>query len=289
MRFSRFAACLFLLLLVSACAVAGEAPAESSPAGGMPIPFKTDGSEEPENGKPTLEGTLLKTFEQGGFMMWPILVTSVIGLAISFERLFGLRKRSILPKATFPMVKTALETEGVASAIGVCDSRPSPLGRVLRAGLECYTALAPTGVSASDIDSAMSESMADVAQQELWKMRNPTKRIGFIANVAPLMGLLGTVFGMIRLFKVIGERGAVGNVEQLSGGIAEALLTTAAGLAIAIPFLFIYEYFRSKAERNIHTIAAMATELTRTVIVLASKRARPAQKPQRETADATSC
>ena len=276
MTISRFAAFMFLMLLVTACAVAGETPAEPSPAGGKPVPLDTDDSAEPEKGTPALEATLFKMFEQGGFMMWPILAASVIGLAIAFERLFGLRKGRILPRATFPMVKTALETEGVAAAIGVCDSRSSPLSRVLKAGLQCYTALAPTGVSAVDIDSAMSESMADVAQQELWKMRNPTKRIGFIANVAPLMGLLGTVFGMIKLFQVIGKHGAVGDVKLLSGGIAEALLTTAAGLAIAIPFLFIYEYFRSKAERNIHSIAEMATELTRTVIVLASKRARQA-------------
>ena len=286
MALSRILACLPAIAVLSVCVVAGE-PAAPGPPSADPAVSEPGTAPAGEAGGTILSGTVYEVLEKGRIMMVPIIAASVIGLAIALERLFGLRRGRIAPRKLYPEVEAALKSEGVAAAIASCESRPSPLGRVLKAGLDCFRVLAPAGVGVADIESSMNEAMGDIAAQELWRLRAPTRRLGFIANVSPLMGLLGTVMGMIRLFDVIGRKGAVGNVQELAGGIAEALITTAAGLIVAIPFLFLYEHFRSKAERNIHIVAELGTRLTRAVVAHTTTQARRPEQTAPETLSAT--
>ena len=266
MRIARIAACLLLLSLPL---YAGE---RSTPIKAAGKAQENAAGASPPAGGTIMGGTMIETFLKGGLMMWFILVSSILGLTISFERLFSLRQKRVVPEGLLEKTRQAVRTGSIRAAIQACDEQPSSLGRVLKVGLECFASLVPTGVTAVEIDTAVGNAMSDAASQELAHLRAPTKMIGFIATVAPLMGLLGTVFGMIKIFDVIGSRGAVGDIRDLAAGIAEALLTTAFGLLVAIPLLFIFEYFRRKAERMVRQIAQMAGDLARTVVPMAHTR-----------------
>lgn len=191
------------------------------------------------------------TFRRGGPLMYPILFCSLFGLAFAIERFVSLRQNAVAPKSLAAEVLSVIGKGGVGAGIELCGARPSALGRVLGAGLEF------AGGSRGDMTAAMEEAGA----RELWHLERFAKPLSVIAGVSPLLGLLGTVWGMIMAFDVVAQKGALGDMRALAEGIAAALLTTFAGLSVAIPCFVLHHYFRSKSDRMICEIEETASHL----------------------------
>jgi len=181
--------------------------------------------------------SLLELVKAGGWLMVPILLCSVVAMGIIAERFWTLQARRIAPRNLAAQVwqwARAGELDGDRLK-QLRDG--SPLGRILAAGL-----------SARDLDrDLMKEQIEDVGRHVVHDLERYLNSLGTIASITPLLGLLGTVIGMIKVFAVITTRG-IGDPGVLAGGISEALVTTAAGLTVAIPSLMFYRYFRGRVD-----------------------------------------
>jgi biopolymer transport protein ExbB len=176
-------------------------------------------------------------FEAGGWLMFPILLCSVVAMAIVGERLWALRRSVIMPDGLVTRIwqlhrRRQLNDDRIAEI-----REGSALGRMLAAGL----------VNRFHSREVMKESIQDTGRQVVAELDRYLNTLGTIAAVTPLLGLLGTVIGMIEVFGVIMEAG-VGNPGVLAGGISQALITTAAGLSVAIPALMFHRYFVNRVE-----------------------------------------
>ena len=187
---------------------------------------------------------------KGGPVMWPILGGSIIAVAIFFEKIYSLQKNKVIPLEFFQKVLSLLKEGKVSEAKSVCELETSSLGKICLASVENY------GGKRSEIKAIFEE----VGRQEGQKLSTLTGVIGIIASISPLLGLLGTVLGMIKVFQVISVEG-VGNAASLSGGISEALLTTAFGLTVAIPALIMYKYIKSKVDQLLGIMESKAVLL----------------------------
>lgn len=183
---------------------------------------------------------MLELFQKGGAMMYPILVCSVIALAIFLERLWTYHKVRVSTIPLFDKVDSLLDAGQAEQALALCREQDSPMGRVLQVPLK------HRGSSRSHIKTLVEE----VGRQETAQLERYLGLLGTIATISPLLGLLGTVFGMIRAFTVIASEG-VGTPATLGGGISEALLTTAAGLSVAVPTILLHKYLSSRVDRSI--------------------------------------
>jgi biopolymer transport protein ExbB len=169
----------------------------------------------------------------GGPVMWPILLCSVAAAAIILERIWTLQRKRIIPQELTERVWKLVETRTLNDRHVEALGRNSPLGRVLAAGLANHD-------KGRDI---MKEAIEDTGRHVVHELERFLNALGTIAAISPLLGLLGTVIGMIEAFDAITSQG-VGDPRMLSGGIGEALITTAAGLIVAIPALLGYRYLR---------------------------------------------
>lgn len=180
---------------------------------------------------------MLELIKTGGLLMWPIILCSIIAMAIVAERFWSLREMKIVPKNLVARVwqwqKVGhLDKKRIQNLRG-----SSPLGMVLAAGL----------VNRNHSREIMKESIEETGRHVAHDLERFLNTLGTIASISPLLGLLGTVIGMIKVFTVITAQG-VGDPSILSEGISEALLTTAAGLSVAIPSLMFHRYFRGKID-----------------------------------------
>lgn len=181
-----------------------------------------------------VNGLLL--LEKGGPVMWPILGCSILALAVFIERLFHLSRAGVNGRAFMERVRALLAESKAEEAVALCDATPGPVASILRA------ALSARGRSRAEIKGAVED--AGVHEIPLLEKNLPV--LATVAHVSPLLGLLGTVTGMIRAFQQIQLHGGVVNPGDLAGGIWEALLTTAAGLVVAIPSYVAYNYLVSR-------------------------------------------
>jgi biopolymer transport protein ExbB len=171
--------------------------------------------------------------KSGGWLMLPIILCSIIALAIVAERLWSLQRKRIIPKHLVAQI-WHLQSKGQLNAEQVSSIRKSsPLGRVLAAGL----------ANIQHEREIMKEAIEETGRHVVHDLERYLNTLGTIAAITPLLGLLGTVIGMIQVFSVITSQG-VGNPTVLAGGISVALITTAAGLSVAIPSLMFHRYFR---------------------------------------------
>jgi biopolymer transport protein ExbB len=201
---------------------------------------------------------VLELIKAGGFVMWPILLCSIIALAISAERFWSLQSKRVTPKNLVAQV-WQWEKVGHLDAKRIQDLRAaSPLGRVLAAGL----------VNRRHEREVMKESIEEVGRHVAHDLDRFLNTLGTIASITPLLGLLGTVIGMIKVFAVITAQG-VGDPAVLAGGISEALITTAAGLTVAIPTLMFYRFFRGRVDE---LIISMEQEAIKMVEVMHGQR-----------------
>lgn len=170
--------------------------------------------------------------------MIPLGVCSVLAVAVILERSFSLRAKRVIRLEVLQRVKDLLADNKIGEAMTVCRRQPSVMGRILLAAIMNH-----------DRDrEELKTIVEDAGRQEVPALDRYLGVLGTISAVAPLLGLTGTVFGMIRTFAVISEKG-IAHPSQLAGGISEALITTATGLVIAIPALIFFNYFTSKADR----------------------------------------
>jgi biopolymer transport protein ExbB len=169
----------------------------------------------------------------GGPIMWPILLCSVLAAAIMLERLWTLQRKRVIPRELTDRVWKLVETRTLNDRHIEALARNSPLGRVLAAGL----------TNRHQGREIMKEVIEDTGRHVVHELERFLNALGTIAAISPLLGLLGTVTGMIQAFEAITSEG-VGDPRVLSGGIGEALITTAAGLIVAIPALIGYRYLR---------------------------------------------
>jgi biopolymer transport protein ExbB len=174
---------------------------------------------------------------KGGVLIVPIILCSIVAMAIVFERLIALKTSKIIPKHLVAKVWKLYKSKKLDSTQIKQIRDESPLGRILAAGL----------VNMNHSREVMKESIEETGRQVVHKLEKFLNALGTIAAITPLLGLLGTVIGMIKVFTAIMVHG-VGNPGVLAGGISEALITTAAGLSVAIPTLMFYRYFRGKVD-----------------------------------------
>lgn len=175
---------------------------------------------------------MFELIKSGGWLMLPIILCSIVSMAIICERLWSLRKRKILPPDLVPKIWTLFRKNQLDNASIRRLKVSSPLGAILAAGL----------VNSHHGREIMKESIEEAGRQVAHEMERFLNTLGTIASIAPLLGLLGTVVGMIKVFAAITLHG-VGDPTILAGGISEALITTAAGLTVAIPSLMFHRYF----------------------------------------------
>ncbi|MBS3952073.1 MAG: MotA/TolQ/ExbB proton channel family protein [Methylomicrobium sp.] len=193
---------------------------------------------------------MIEIIKSGGWLMLPIILCSIAAMAIIGERFWSLRKNKILPPELIPQIwklhrDRKLDNNAIRSL-----RVSSPLGAVLAAGL----------ANSQHGREMMRVSIEEVGRQVVHELERFLNTLGTIASISPLLGLLGTVFGMINVFSAIMIHG-VGDPGILAGGISEALITTAAGLTVAIPSLIFHRYFERLVEEYVLNMEEEALRL----------------------------
>ena len=195
---------------------------------------------------------------QGGFMMWVLFAWSIVGLAFILERVVTLWFRYRLNAREFvKRVMFFVSSNNYARAIEVCNSKPgNPLSRVLKAGL----------LKANKSDKEIQRSMEEEMLRSIPDIQKNIDYVAMAANTATLLGLLGTIFGLIMAFKGVSGKSAQARQEHLAKGISVAMYTTAFGLIIAIPFLFSHYWLNRKGTRMAETVEESAVQLLNHIV-----------------------
>ena len=193
---------------------------------------------------------MIEIVKSGGWLMAPIILCAIISMGIMLERFWTLKQKRVIPDNLVSKVWSWVKKDQLDQTQMQSLYQGSPLGQILAAGL-----------SNRDRDRAvMKESIEDTGRHVVHELERYVETLGTIAAVSPLLGLLGTVVGMVNVFTAITSQG-VGNPQALAGGIAEALITTAAGLTVAIPALIGYRYFRSRVDMLVVSMEKEALKL----------------------------
>ena len=174
----------------------------------------------------------------GGPFMAPIILCSIVAVGILLERLWTLQRKRVLPQELIKKVTQLADSNQVNAKVIEALEKNSPLGRVLAAAL----------ANRDRGRTIMMERVEDTGRHVVHELERFLNSLGTIASISPLLGLLGTVTGIIHAFNAV-MLGGMGDPRMLAGGISEALITTAGGLAVAIPSFIAYRYLRGKVER----------------------------------------
>jgi biopolymer transport protein ExbB len=207
-----------------------------------------------DDAKPAIAtSNLLRVMYDGGPLMWPIAACSIVLLVFVMERLVMLRRARVLPKPFLQKFLEQLKSGqlGRETALELCDESGSPVARVFAAAVKKWSR------PAVEVEQAVIDS----GERVTYELRRYLRLFNGISSTAPLMGLLGTVLGMISSFNAITGSSAMGKAELLAGGIGQALLTTAGGLVVAIPALMAYMFFQSRVEVLVMDIDAAAQQV----------------------------
>ncbi len=196
------------------------------------------------------EWEVLAIIEKGGIMMYPILFCSIMVLGIGIERFYNLRRKNIIDTEFLKNVRNHWNWKDVHLGLQMCNSYDNALSRILKTGLLRF------GGKLDEVERAIEGA----GQHEASLMNSNLRVLGAVANITPMMGLLGTVFGMIKAFNVISQSGT-GNPGLVASGISEALITTATGMVVGIPALAMYHYFRGKIDRYVFEMEEISFQL----------------------------
>lgn len=197
---------------------------------------------------------MFNIIQKGGAIMYPIILCSIMAFAVILERLYYLRKIKIDTVAFMSKIEGALKYNKVAEAVKICEDTAGPIARIIKAGILKY----------DRPRQEIREAIEDAGHQEVPKLEKHIKILATIAHISPLFGLLGTVTGMVKAFQVIQIKAAALNpvsAGDLAGGIWTALLTTAAGLIVAIPAIAAYHYLAARVQDFTLEMEHSATEL----------------------------
>lgn len=186
---------------------------------------------------------LAELFEQGGPLMWVILVASVVGVAVFFERLWSLQRAKVLPRQFVDRIRALVSKRKTSEAQLLCEENGSSIAMLMAAALRTFE----QGKNRAEIKEAVEE----VGNREVALMDRNVEIVGTVASVSPLLGLLGTVVGMIQVFQNFVEAYQSGQVgpDSFAQGIWQALITTAFGLTVAIPMLVAYKFLQGRNDR----------------------------------------
>lgn len=197
---------------------------------------------------------MLELLQAGGLIMVPIIACSVLALAIVFERFWTLRKSRVAPESTISELWRWIKKKELNARRLKALHDSSPMGRVLASGL----------MNAKHGRDIMKESIEHEASQVVHELERFLNPLGTVATITPLLGLLGTVIGMIKVFAEI-QLAGVGDAGNLAGGISQALTTTAAGLSVAIPALICHRYFIRRVDELVVNMEQEAIKLVEVV------------------------
>jgi biopolymer transport protein ExbB len=196
--------------------------------------------------------TLFEVLSMGGFTMYVLLLCSVLSLGVIIDRLATYWRKSRVQRAQFmDRIKDELRKKDLERAIELCRESDAPFAKVALAGLE----------KAGRTEKLVAGVMERQITVEVGKLERLTSIVGTIGNIAVYVGLFGTVLGIIRAFHDISVAGA-GGMDVVIGGVAEALITTATGLAVAVPSVVLYNYFSRRVERFESDMELAASEVT---------------------------
>lgn len=198
---------------------------------------------------------LLEIFFKGGIIMWLILISSIIGLAVVIDRFIVLRKARINIPAFLVRIRGYIKKKDISGAISHCMEEKSPVANVVRKGLKKY----------KFGHDRVKEAIENAGNQEISKLEKGLTVLATVAGIAPLLGFLGTVTGMIQAFMTIEDLAGAANPSDLAGGIWEALITTAFGLIVGIPALAFYNYFLSAIKRLVGEIEVVANDVVEVI------------------------
>jgi biopolymer transport protein ExbB len=193
---------------------------------------------------------LLDLIQRGGWVMYPLILASLVALGLTLERLWALRRERVMPRAFLASVSGLLDSRQYDEVAFLCAGGDSAAARLVGLALKM----------GGRRRSQFKDSLEEAGRREALDLLTHLGVLGLVATISPLLGLLGTVSGMIRAFNAIAIEG-VGNPGLLAGGISEALLTTAAGLCVAIPTLVVHRALMSRAESLISELEELSSDL----------------------------
>jgi biopolymer transport protein ExbB len=194
---------------------------------------------------------MLELFQKGGPVMYFILLCSLVAAVIIIERLIYFRRIRVDEDTLLARLKAALGKGHAEEALALCEQHPSPIANLMRVGIE----------NRDQPKQLIREAILDAANLEVPRLERFLSTLSTVGNLATLLGLLGTVTGNIKSFGVIGQLGVVGDPGLLARGIAEALLTTAFGLIVAIPVIFFYNFLVTRVNNMITRLESRVNQL----------------------------
>lgn len=212
--------------------------------------------------------SLLDTVLLGGWIMVPIFILSILAIYIFVERMMTIRRAKTDPESITQRVRDYVQAGDVRGAMGFCESQDKPITRILRHGLERL------GRPISEIQDAVQAQ----GKHEAFELEKRTDLLASVAGIAPMLGFLGTVTGMIRAFQEIQNLQGNVNPSVLAGGIWEALITTAAGLIVGIIAFFFYNFLLTRIKRLINDMERSATDFIDLLQTPAPSRSRTTER-----------
>ncbi len=222
--------------------------------------------------------TAFELFLKGGIIMWIILAASLLATFIIIRKFITLARLKVDENGKFVLqVRSTLSKGDVAAAMSLCSESGTPLSSILRAGL----------LKMKDTHQDLKDAVESAARLEVHKLERGLGLLASVAGIAPLLGFLGTVTGMIAAFRVIEVNEGVVNPQLLAGGIWEALLTTAFGLIVGIPAYFMYNYLVNRVNRFVFETEVSCNDfldiaqMEQRKTLAAAKRARAARQSER--------
>ncbi len=198
---------------------------------------------------------LFEIFLKGGLIIWFILATSILGMAVVIDRVIVIRRAKINVPAFMIRLRGLIKKNDISGAVSVCMQEKSPIANIIRKGLKKY----------KFGHNRVKESIENAGKQEVNKLEKGLSILATIAGVAPLLGFLGTVTGMISAFMTIEDLAGSANPSDLAGGIWEALLTTAFGLIVGIPAFAFYNYFVNGVKKLVGDMETVANDVVDTL------------------------
>src|SRR5215831_3914040 len=199
--------------------------------------------------------TLPTLLANGGWMLWLILLTSAVAMVVFIERFLHLHRAQINSIEFLNGVRTVLKRDNVIEALSICDATPGPVARLVKTAI----------VNRDHGRERVREALEEAGLAEVPRLEEKLNLLATIAQIAPLLGLLGTVLGFMRTFSHMQEAGPLAHVGQLSEGISQALVCAAAGLAVAIPAHAGYNYLVSRVNSIVLDMERAATDIVNIV------------------------